>query len=65
MIDVDIVDDEMEDLVMIDVGCIICLKTDYILGYKIYYPKNIFSKSPAPCDLLRVAAQKNRIVDCH
>ena len=49
MIDVDIVDDEMEDLLMIDVGCIICLKTYCILGYKIYYSKNIFSKSPAPC----------------
>ena len=51
LIDVDIGDDEIEDLVMIDVGCIICLKIDCILGYKIYYPKNILSKSPAPCDL--------------
>ena len=50
LIDVDIVDDEMEDLIMIDVECIICLKTMFSLGLKIYNPKNILSKSPAPCE---------------
>ena len=49
MTDVDIGDDEIEDLVIGDVGCIICLKTKFSLGSKIYNPKNILSKSPAPC----------------
>ena len=51
--DVDIGDDEIEDLVIADVGCIIWLKTNFSLGSKIYDPKNILSKSPAPCGFCR------------
>ena len=47
--DVENIDDEMKDFEMEDVAWIICLEIDDILGLKIYYPKIILSKSPAPC----------------
>ena len=47
----------MKDFEMEDVAWIICLEIHDILGLKIYVPKIILSKSPAPC----AAEEKERI----